>query len=492
MIVLSAAPRSGKTTFCSNNSFSTLYDRIKSQSFFGSLGFTVAEGQYNLKRSNSTIKANDIPNCAILDRTDPPVDGEIVTLIIKNGKPGVSHLDHAETALFYPLDISKFAYLTEDVPTLLDIDTEFYIKRGALEPAYIKKDQYFYPVIDESHTAAYVLSNYAVSHIIYTGVWYKESLQGATILGIGIIDAAGQVAFAMIHGFFVNGVKFMGLPYINVAEAGPSAPSGYITTGHGQDSGDNLKFRRVFSIESRSFTGESVNNYAFLSALALAALRQGGLGVNLITGAIILSALPATINLINDVKAYFSKSNTNVGTNLPYDPTSFILTTNRAFFDSIIDVLYTSSGATLTGGIPSEVIRKFINTQLNESIGIYSSLGGSNDKDPFHSLATDAHMAGSYSFKHEDGWPSGLYFTTRNTNNRYQWYKLVDKKKIYANRLVIDVSNNTIDNPLSLGRIAKISTDDIYAEHDEIFQDQDSAKINKNRVFNNVQIRRLF
>lgn len=516
MIVLSAKPRSGKTTFCSNNSYSTLFDRIKAQAFFGSCDFTVQAGEICVKRANSTINDSELPTAAFLDCVSLPEVGDLVYVYISKASSKVVTSNGAKD-LYFQVPHGKYSYLCDAPDSLDEIDCDFYTKRGCLEPAYVKRDQYFYPFINTSHTSHYLFGTSEVVGFLYQAFYADDGLRAAALVGLAIkYKNSSQVFFGMIHSYFERGLHFTGLPYINIAEAGPSAPSGYITTGHGQSDNNYMKYRRVFAVEKTeidqrlavilgalatvsltrvmpAFRGAATTGAAAHAASSTAV--RGGFNV-LRLGTISLAALvalPVVLDLTDYIIAKFFDEKTSVETNIPFDPASFILITNRAFFDSIIDVLYTSGGNTLTGGIPAEVIRKFINTQLHESIGIYSALGDeSANKDPFHNLATDAHMAGQYSFVYKGSWPDELHFTTRNTESRYNWYKMVDSKFIYGNYCVIERKNQDVNSPYNDNCVIKCFNEPVY-ELSKISFDTatgDNAK-KGNKIFK-VMPRRLF
>lgn len=151
MIVLSASPRSGKTTFCSNNSYATLYDRIKSNAFFGSLNHTVSDGHYATKSSNSTIHYKHIPGSCILDALAVPPDGTLVNILYSRVTKSLISAEDANRMVVTPIDADASAFFSLLPRNITNLTAENYLDFGVLEPAYVKVNEYFYPLTSENH-----------------------------------------------------------------------------------------------------------------------------------------------------------------------------------------------------------------------------------------------------------------------------------------------------------------------------------------------------
>lgn len=472
MIVLSAKARSGKTTFAAMNSFATLKDLITSNALFGSINF---RGQHRSDavsfRSNGQVPMSYFWPVTVLDKQSTYYDLQSIDLVVfpkmKDNQPKVqlAALDGNQVLEKKVISrLKKICTIDEGSAGLPIFDKSWYANRGSLEPFWVKKDDYFYMVYDQCLPFVHVVKDTEpicyVIRLLQDGDGQINPTIGS-IIGVGfpayIYNGEVYIQFALSHSQFDESVDFQGLPYINIAEAGPSMSKNYIWTAHGQSSYGKGRELRIFApinpsknwldriqqVFSTEDPGERIVNlvsrlatYGAISAAirgftnaAPPIVRFGLQAVPwILGGATVISVADFTFDMLQTAPDSLQDAS------VPADPIGLLLKTNRCFIDSIIDVLYgESGGATLTGGIPADVIRRFINTQLRECIGIYSALGGEKESDPFHSLATDAHMAGSYYFHPNKGYARELHFTTRNTNNRSIWYRLVDDRYLYGN-----------------------------------------------------------
>lgn len=449
MYVLSAAAQSGKSVFAGSYSFSSLYDLIISNSYFGDLEL---EGNHSHDKvgyiSNGAIPLSYFYQDTIISEFE---DYSIKMHLHSSLKCNTS--SELEPVLLFKKDDNP-GLNDSAIPNSNELFPSWYLRRGIISPFYLKYKGVCRPVLTNYYyrggSALYLgMSATTFNDTEPVGLLYLQTKSATQIIGMCFYNSRfAKLSFAMSHLIGPRGIIFQALPYIAIAEGAPSMASSY------QDNGPFVFFANLSDYDpSPILTVGNISN--LLGRTASLGASAGKLIADVAAGNV-LAAIGSSIGVLSSgfslgsfVAELYDKSTLDddseiqtVGLGLNH--VSLLLQTNRCFIDSIIDALYADTGeAYLSGGLSSAVIKAFVNNQRHESIGLYSALGSS--KDPFHNLATDAHMTGQYSLDKKDKYATNLRVTSRNRGGRSIFFDIVSDGHIYGNYLSIDKPKLSID-----------------------------------------------
>lgn len=431
----------GKSVFSRVNSFSLLNDLIISNALFGStntLGRPVPTANNAPIVSNSQIPYDYLDySCLWLNRHNPRDNYDYV--LVNPQSDITTDPPNWTGAYSIPIHDNTRTYLRACLETgvinrrrvYYGGSLRWYNLIGATSFFHFKNDSYFYTFSTTTHAASLNFNDLGYLVYLYRSVRSNPltSFQDRNWECVGVLAESSHIngrryfSCALNHNYALE-YEFIGLPYISVADGGPSAATAYVMTSNGQPN---------FARSSRQ-------------VLCFGRTTRGPNGD-------VHSYLPTQNRVENNILIRTGMLNLVESRSLEQSLSVLVLSRNRCFIDSIGSFALSGDGATLSGGVNADVIAELNASVNSDCIGLLglmdpythyvndNKISFKTKEDPFMALFSAAYAHG-YTAMWTDNQSHLIRMegTTRSTLNRDDLYLIADYQTVVGNYLTAKIN----------------------------------------------------